>query len=164
MGYSGHKHQKGEKVLAICDRKGNILAPLNVQPVNYHDTTLFDESFTNLLEITQDIPLVLEGSYLTLDSGFDSIDNRALIEQAGMIPVIKPNMRRLRPEKVNQRFEDFNQYQDIYQERYVIERCFAWEDTYRKLSVRYEKLQSTFMGFRYLAWLMINFRSIFKSN
>lgn len=117
-----------------------------VESVNRHDTTLFDESFTNLLDIAQDIPLVLEGSYLTLDSGFDSVENRAMIEQAGMIPVIKPNARRLKQDKVNQRFEDFDQYQDVYQERYVIERCFAWEDSYRKLVTRYEKLQSTFMG------------------
>lgn len=148
--------------MTICDRNGNIVAPVIVEAVNRHDSTLFDESFTNLLEVAQDIPLVLEGSFLTLDSGFDSIDNKAMIEQAGMIPVIKPNVRRLHQEKVNQRFDDFVQYQDIYQERYVIERCFAWEDTYRKLVIRYEKLQSTFMGFRYLAYSMINFRSFFK--
>lgn len=149
--------------MTICDRNGNIVAPIIVEAVNRHDTALFDESFTNLLDLAQDILLVLEGSYLTLDSGFDSVENRAMIEQAGMTPVIKPNVRRAKQEKINQRFEDFDQYQDIYQERYVIERCFAWEDTYRKLVTRYEKLQSTFMGFRYLAYSMINFRSFFKS-
>ncbi len=138
---------------------------MNVQPVNCHDSTLFDESFTNLLDIALDIPLILEGSFLTLDSGFDSLENRAMIEQAGMIPVIKPNLRGLKqPDKINRRLDEFEIYQDIYDERYVIERCFAWEDTYRKLNVRYEKLQTTFMGFRYLSWSMINFRSIFKSN
>ncbi len=138
---------------------------MNVQPVNCHDSTLFDESFTNLLDVALDIPLILEGSYLTLDSGFDSLENRAMIEQAGMIPVIKPNLRGLKqPDKINLRLDEFEIYQDIYHERYVIERCFAWEDTYRKLNVRYEKLQTTFMGFRYLAWSMINFRSFFKGN
>ena len=165
LGYSGHKHQKGEKNLAICDGNGNILAPMNVQPINYHDSSLFDESFTSLLEISQDLLLVLEGNYLTLDSGFDSVENRAMIEQAGMIPVIKPNLRGLkRQDKINLRLDEFETHKDIYDQRYVIERCFAWEDTYRKLNVRYEKLQSTFMGFRYLAWSMINFRSFFKSN
>jgi len=28
--------------------------------------------------------------------------------------------------------------------------------------IRYEKLQCTFMGFRYLAYSMINFRNIFN--
>jgi transposase len=148
----------------MCDRNGNLLAPMVVESVNRHDTVLFDESFTNLLDIALDIPLTLEESYLTLDSGFDSADNRALIQQAGMISVIKPITRSsMRQDAINQRFEDFERLKDIYRERYVIERCFAWEDTYRKLVTRYEKLQSTFMGFRYLAWSMINLRSFFKS-
>lgn len=134
-----------------------------IESVNRHDTMLFDESFTNLLDLALDIPLSLSGSCLTLDSGFDSVENRAMIEQAGMIPVIKPNVRRAKQEKINQRFEDFDPLENIYQERYVIERCFAWEDTYRKLVTRYEKLQSTFMGFRYLAWSMMNLRSFFKN-
>ena len=28
IGYSGHKHQQGEKVIAIIDNNGSILAPL----------------------------------------------------------------------------------------------------------------------------------------
>jgi len=38
IGYSGHKHQKGEKVLAIVDNNGFVLASLPVAPVNEADT------------------------------------------------------------------------------------------------------------------------------
>lgn len=132
-----------------------------VEPVNAHDTVLFDESFTNLLEMAREVPLDLEGSFLTLDSGFCSESNRSQIEYAGLIPVIKPNIRALKDaEKINALLDGFETYADIYKERYVIERCFAWEDTYRKLVIRYEKLQATFMGFRYLAYSMINLRSL----
>src|SRR2546428_3115606 len=41
VGYSGHKHQKGEKVIAIIDNHGYVLAPLPVAPVNEADTLLF---------------------------------------------------------------------------------------------------------------------------
>ena len=34
IGYSGHKHQRGEKVIAIIDNQGDVLAPLPVAPVN----------------------------------------------------------------------------------------------------------------------------------
>ena len=34
IGYSGHKHQQGEKVIAIIDNNGYVLAPLPVAPVN----------------------------------------------------------------------------------------------------------------------------------
>src|SRR5208337_2407708 len=40
IGYSGHKHQKGEKVLAIVENNGFVLAPLPVAPVNEADTVL----------------------------------------------------------------------------------------------------------------------------
>ncbi len=132
-------------------------------PVNCHDNVLFDESFCNLLEIADELTLDLQGSYLTLDSGFFTESNKCQIEYAGLIPVIKPNTRGLKnQEKLNEMLDAFAEHQEIYLERYKVERCFAWEDTYRKLVIRYEKLQATFMGFRYLAYSMINFRSIFK--
>jgi len=39
IGYSGHKHQKGEKTMAIVDNNGYILSPMTVDSVNRHDTT-----------------------------------------------------------------------------------------------------------------------------
>ena len=34
----------------------------------------------------------------------------------------------------------------------------GWEDIYRKLVIRYERLQCTHLGFKYLAYSMINLR------
>ncbi len=149
-------------MLAIADNKGNIIAPMVVTSVNVHDSVLFDYSFTKLLEIAQDLNLNIDKSIVTLDSGFDSIFNKTIILSAGLIPIIKPNIRGLKNrEKIYQLLDEFESLKNIYKERYKIERCFAWEDTYRKLVIRYEKLQCTFMGFRYLAYSMINFRWFF---
>jgi hypothetical protein len=124
--------------------------------------TLFDRSFTNLLELATDLGWNLRKSFITLDAGFYSDFNRSIIRYAGMIPVIRPNPRGIKNrEKLEQIWSDFFPIEHIYKERYRIERCFAWEDTYRKLAVRYEKLQSTFMDFRYLGYSMINYRSVF---
>ena len=38
--YSGYKHQKGEKVIAIIDNNGSVLAPVPVAPVNTTDMIL----------------------------------------------------------------------------------------------------------------------------
>ncbi len=103
----------------------------------------------------------LVDSYITLDSGFDDGKNRNQIEYANLIPVIKPNLRGLKDrDKINAKLDAFEDVRDIYQERYKIERCFAWEDSYRKLVIRYETLQCTFMGFRYLAYSMINLKDV----
>lgn len=138
-----------------------MLAPFAVNPVNVSDMTLFDRSLTNLLEIADGLHWNLRKSFITLDAGFYSDFNHGIIRYAGMIPVIRPNPRGIKnPKKLEQIWDGFFPVEHIYKERYRIERCFAWEDTYRKLAVRYEKLQSTFMGFRYLGYSMINLRSV----
>lgn len=149
-------------MLCIADNHGNIVAPFVVNPVNVSDMVLFDRSFTNLLELADELHWNLLKSCITLDAGFYSDFNRSIIRYAGMVPVIRPNPGRTRdPEKLELMWNNFSPVAHIYKERYRIERCFAWEDTYRKLAVRYEKLQCTFMGFRYLGYAMINFRSVF---
>jgi predicted acetyltransferase len=151
-------------VLAIADNRGNIIAPMVARPVNVHDSKLFYESFTNLVEIADLLELEIKNSYLTLDSGFDNAETKSEIIFRELIPVIKHNPRNRGREKIHKMLEEFELVKHIYKERHNIERCFAWEDTYRKLAVRYEKRQDTFMGFRYLAYSMINFRWLFGKN
>ena len=131
-----------------------------VRSVNVNDTVLLPESFAKLMDTADILGLNLAGSYLTLDAGFDSLANKTLIAWNELIPVIKPNVRGTKDEdKKELMFADFNE--EIYRERVAIERCFAWQDTYRKLVIRYEKLQATHLGFKHLAYSLINFRSIF---
>ena len=131
-----------------------------VRSVNVNDTVLLPESFAKLMDTADILGLNLAGSYLTLDAGFDSLANKTLIAWNELIPVIKPNVRGTKDEdKKELMFADFNE--EIYRERIAIERCFAWQDTYRKLVIRYEKLQATHLGFKHLAYTMINYRSVF---
>jgi predicted GTPase len=97
--------------------------------------------------------------------GFDSARNKVLIREAEMIPVIKPNLGARKDRgKIYAILNEFElePLKPIYKEHHNIERCFAWEDTYRKMVISYEKLQYTFLGFKYLVYLMINFRDIFN--
>ncbi len=133
--------------------------------VNVPDTVLFDRTFTNLLELADNLDLDVFNSSIVLDAGFDSVFNKSVIQYADCVPVIKPNIRgRKDRKKIYQILDEFESVKHVYKERFVIERCFAWEDTYRKLALRYERLNSTFNGFRYLAYSMINFRWLFGKN
>jgi transposase len=91
ISYSGHKHQKGEKVIAIIDNNGYVLAPLPVAPVNAADTVLFPKGLKALKREAKLTGLGLKDAYLNLDGGFDSAANRKAIFNAGMIPNIKEN-------------------------------------------------------------------------
>jgi len=79
ISYSDHKHQKGEKVLAIVDNNGFVLAPLPVAPVNEADTVLLPDGLNALKRVAKLTNLNIDGSYLNLDGGFDSRHNRKAI-------------------------------------------------------------------------------------
>lgn len=124
---------------------------------------MLPESLDNLTDIADLLDLDLKNSYLTLDSGFDSDFNRWKIGLIKMIPVIKPNRRGIKNQKkLKMLYENFNE--DVYKERYRIERCFAWQDKYRKLVVSYEKLECTRIGFKYLAYSVMNLRGFMRTD
>ncbi len=101
------------------------------------------------------------GSALTLDSAFDAKANHKIIREHGLIPVIYPNKRNAKePIVIARMFRWFNK--DIYKLRYKVERTFGWQDTYRRLALSYDKLKETRLGFRHLAYSMINLRITFN--
>lgn len=138
-----------------------IIALPIISPVNNHDTTLLPEALENLREAIDYLRLETDGSHLTLDSGFDSARNEKLIREQNLVPVIKPNPRGCGDEKRYELLDQFEEVKKIYKERYRVERNFAWKTKYRKLVVRQEQLQCIHLGFRNLAYAMINFREIF---
>ena len=155
IGYSGHKHQKGEKVLAIIENNGYVLAPLPVAPVNEADTVLLPEGLKALKRVAKLTGLGLKGSYLNLDGGFDSTSNRKAIFNAGMIPNIKENPRnRQRPKRGRKRW--FNQAIHALRDR--VERTFAWEDKFKRLLLRFEYHQRRHYGMKLMACTLINLR------
>ena len=129
--------------------------------VNMHDSVILPETFTNLIAFTTRSGINLQESAFTLDSGFDSHENKTIIKAHGLTPLIYPNRRNTKAALVIARkFRWFNR--EIYRERYKVERTFGWQDTYRKLSISYDRLKETRMGFRYLAYAMLNFRVTFN--
>jgi hypothetical protein len=122
---------------------------------------ILPETLDNLLKFTQRIGLDLQGTTLTLDSGFDSKENKTLIKEHGLIPMIYPNPRNTKqPIAIARKFRWLNR--EIYRQRYKVERSFGWQDTYRKLVISYDRLKETRKGFRFLAYSMINFRVTFN--
>ena len=155
LGYSGYKHQKGEKVIAIVDNNGYVLAPLPVAPVNEADTVLLPEGLKGLKRMAKLTGLVLEGAYLNLDGGFDSKVNRKAIFNAEMIPNVKENPRHgKRPKCGRKRL--FNEA--IHALRELLERTFAWEDKFKRLLLRFEHIQQRHYGMKLMAYTLINVR------
>lgn len=117
---------------------------------------------TGLVAFTAEMDLPLVGSALTLDSGFDSIENKNVIKAAGMKPVIYPNRRNTKtPIVIARKFRWFDR--ELYKERYKVERTFGWQDTYRRLVVSFDRKKEIRVGWRNVAYAMVNFRVTFNT-
>ena len=156
IGFSGYKHQKGEKVIAIIDNNGYVLAPVPVAPVNETDMVLLPDGLKALKRVAKEVGLDLRGAYVNLDGAFDSRANRKCIFNAGMIPNIKESPRnRKHPKRGRKRL--FNEA--IYALRMRVERTFAWEDKCKRLLLRFERIQQRHYGMKLLAYTLINLRA-----
>jgi transposase len=161
LGYNGHKHHKGDKIVAICDRNCNIIAPFIKAPGNANECPLLPEALVHLKEISQLLSIDLNGSVFSLDGGYDSKKNRKQIFNAGMIPNIPENKRNQNKTKCGRKriFDP-----DIFKERFrTIERVFAWEDKFKRLLMRFEFISEMHYGLKSLAYTMINLRHFCKT-
>ncbi len=72
-----------------------------------------------------------------------------------MVPNIPENTRnRKRPKPGPKRIFDAT----IHELRLVVERTFAWEDKFKRLLLRFERIQSRHLGFKRVAYALINLR------
>src|SRR5256885_467318 len=142
--------------MAITDNNGYILSPLPVAPVNRTDMVLLSDGLKALKMVTKIVGLILVGAYLNLDSGFDSKQNRKLIFNARMIPNIKENPRN-RKTTNRGRKRLFNAA--IHSLRSRVDRTFAWKDKFKRLLLRFERIQQRHYGMKLMAYTLINLRT-----
>ena len=140
----------------MTDNHGYVLAPLPVAPVNETDMVLLPKGLHALKQVAQEVGLDLRGAYGKLDGGCDSRANRKGMFNAGMIPNIQENPRnRKRPKRGRTRF--FNAA--IHALRMRVERTFAWEDKFKRLLLRFERIQQRHYGMKLMAYTLINLRA-----
>src|SRR5713101_216718 len=111
------------------DNNGYVLAPLPVAPVNEADMVLLPKGLKALKQVAKEVGLDLRGAYVNLDGGFDSTRNRKLFFNAA-----------------------------IHALRARVERTFAWEDKFKRLLLRFERIQQRHYGMKLMAYTLINLR------
>lgn len=124
-------------------------------PVNKTDMVLLPEGLKALKKVAKEVGLDLRGAYLNLDGGFDSVQNRTCIFNAGLIPNIKENPRNRKTTKRGRK-RLFNA--TIHALRMRVERTFAWEDKFKRLLLRFERIQQRHYGMKLLGYTLINLR------
>jgi transposase len=163
LGFSGHKHFKGDKVVAFCvhgvslgNRNCNVIAPFIAAPGNRNESPLLQKALPQVTRIAQKVGLDQKNTITSLDGIYDSRANRKALFNRDMIPNIPENPRgRTTPKRGRKPFFD----PAIFQERfYTIERVFAWEDKFRRLLLRFERISELHYALKSLAYTMINLR------
>ena len=118
--------------------------------------TLLPQALEDLKGFCKKIGLSLKGVIASFDSGYDSKFNRKRLFNAGLIPNIKENRRgRKKLKRGRKRLYS----EEIFQERFkTVERVFAWEDKFKRLLIRFERISFHHFGLKLLAYTMINLR------
>jgi hypothetical protein len=126
-----------------------------VAPVNETDMVLLPKGLKALKQVATQVGVDLRGAYINLDGGFDSTRNRKMIFNVGLIPNIPENPRnRKHPKRGRKRF--FNAA--LHALRLRVERTFAWEDKFKRLLLRFERIQQRHDGMKVMAYTLINLR------
>jgi hypothetical protein len=84
---------KGDKVVAFCDRHCNLIAPFVAAPGNRNESPLLREALPEVMRISRQVGLDLQGAVVSLDGVYDWRANRRAIFNRGMVPNINPNPR-----------------------------------------------------------------------
>ena len=98
----------------------------------------------------------LQGSIVSLDGVYDCRAKRKAIFNRGMTPNMPENPRgRKTPKRGRKRHFDPAIFEGCFR---TIERVFAWEDKFRRLLLRFERISDVHYALKTLAYTMINLR------
>ena len=133
----------------MVDARG-VLLSLIVTAANVNDGSRLDEVL-GAITVKRTLPPQRRSQHLCADAGYRSAANLVLIEARGYIPHV-----------VDRRTEAQRKRRDPKRKarRWVVEVCHSWFNRFRKLLVRYEKLERSFVALHHLAAAIIAFRNV----
>ena len=89
---------------------------------------------------------------------FDSESLHQLCHQKQIIANIAPNIRNTTDDNWSRIMDE-----ELYKQRYYIERTNAWIDSYRSLLNRFDTTLTSWMGFNFIAFIIMAIKKIKKS-
>lgn len=156
VGYQGRKKRKTTNSLYLTDRKGLPIAMSEPVSGNHNDLYNIEVQFEEVIGTLEQAEINVEGLFINADSGFDSRELRNLCEAKGIMANIAYNKRNGNSD--NDHYFD----EELYEERYAIERTNAWMDSFRTLLNRFDTTVTSWKGFNYLAFIIIALKKFYK--
>lgn len=154
--YQGRKKRKTTNALYLIDRQGLPLAISNPVAGNHNDLYDIEVQFEIVTGTLEQANISVEGLFINADAGFDSKEFRLSCEKKGINANVCFNKRNGNTDR-NEYFDQL-----LYNERYKIERTNAWMDSFRSLLNRFDTTIASWLGFNYLAFIIIALKKFNK--
>lgn len=153
--YQGRKKRKTTNALYLTDRQGLPLAMSEPVAGNHNDLFDIEVQFEVVTATLDKANIRTDGLFLNADAGFDSKDFRRACAERDINANICFNKR-------NGKGRDRNEYfdQELYGERYAVERTNAWMYSFRSLLNRFDTAIASWKGFNYLSFIVLALRKI----
>lgn len=156
--YQGRKKAKTSNIISMIDKHGYIIATTDIIAGNHNDLHKFNDNLKEMLKGLKKLGLKhqLRGSYLNADAGFDTKTSRKMCFNHKIVPNFMKNLRNRKETRGRKRL--FNK--EIYNNRFAVERMFAWIDSFKRLLIRFERLAIFFLSLHFIAFSMVNLRNL----
>lgn len=162
VAYQGRKKAKTSNILPVVDKQGHILISTDIVAGNHNDSYELKDNLPQLFKDLKTLELDFQDNYFNADAASDSKDSRKTCFNHGVIPNILENSRnRQTPKRGRKRL--FNN-EDIYKNRFCVERTFAWVDKFKRLLIRFERKDIYFYGLHCIAFALINLRHLLNAD
>nr|WKN40356.1 transposase [Tunicatimonas sp. TK19036] len=143
--------------LYLTDRQGLPLSMSEPVAGNHNDLYKIETSTNELFEVLEEANITTEGLFINADAGFDAESFRQACQQKGIVTNVAINKR-----YGNQTREHILD-EELYRERYSVERTNAWMDSFRSVLNRFDTTTSSWKGFNFLAFIVIGLRKFSQS-
>ena len=133
----------------MVDGRGVPLS-IVVTGANVHDSKRLDQVLSDIV-VKRPTPNLRRSKHLCADAGYYGAELRRTIERHGYIPHVVGRGQEAKAKRRDPRNKA---------RRWIVEVCHSWFNRFRKLLVRYEKLDRSFIALNHLAAAIIAFRKV----
>ena len=153
IGYGQNPKKQESKISLICDKDKNIHSIILVHSINKtdnkktlpNDATTIIPNLENLLETKFNYKAI----NLVGDKGYAStLEMKEHTKNKYKVNIVYPHRQ-------NQKVKTSEEHKILLKDRYVIENVFAKLKIYNRITVRKDKKECTYVGFLYLASMLI---------
>ncbi len=142
--------------MPVVEANGYIIASTGIIAGHHNDAYHIKDNLKKVFIDLKRCRLAYHGVIFNADMSFDSRAARKMLWNYGVKPNIPENHRN---RKSSKRGRKRHFHTDVYKNRYIVERTFAWVDKFRTLLIRFERKDVYWLAWHFLAFTLINLRN-----